>query len=69
MSSPAVSKHLSVLEHAGLIRRAKVGRSRRCSLRAGPMRRASAWIERYRSFWEGQFDRLEEFLEDEGAAM
>jgi DNA-binding transcriptional ArsR family regulator len=62
MSLPAVSKHLRVLEGAGLIARRKDGRVRRCRLRARPMRDAAAWIEHYRRFWEQQFDALAGYL-------
>ncbi len=63
MSLPAVSKHLRVLEHAGLVARRKNGRVHRCRLLAEPMRDAAKWIEHYRNFWESQFDALEKFLE------
>ncbi len=62
MSLPAVSKHLGVLEEAGLLMRAKDGRIRRCSLLAGPMREASDWISDYRRFWEDRFDALADYL-------
>lgn len=58
MSLPAVSKHLGVLERAGLITRAKDGRIRRCTLEAGPLKHAASWINDYRRFWEGQLDSL-----------
>jgi DNA-binding transcriptional ArsR family regulator len=64
MSLPAVSKHLRVLEHAGLISRQKDGRVHRCRLRAEPMKDAAAWIEHYRQFWEAQLDSLARYLED-----
>lgn len=64
MSLPAVSKHLGVLENAGLIHRAQSGRIRRCHLEAGPMRQAARWIDDYRVFWEIQLDQLGRFLED-----
>jgi DNA-binding transcriptional ArsR family regulator len=63
MSLPAVSKHLRVLEHAGLVVRRRDGRVRRCRLVARPMREADAWIARYRRFWEHQFDRLARYLD------
>jgi DNA-binding transcriptional ArsR family regulator len=66
MSLPAVSKHLRVLEHAGLVSRQKDGRVHRCRLRSGPMKDAAAWIEHYRQFWEAQLDSLARYLE--GAA-
>jgi DNA-binding transcriptional ArsR family regulator len=66
MSLPAISKHLRVLEHAGLVARQKDGRVRRCRLRAEPMKDAAAWIEHYRQFWETQLDSLARYLEDSG---
>jgi DNA-binding transcriptional ArsR family regulator len=62
VSLPAISKHLRVLEKAGLIRRERDGRVHRLRLEAKPMRDAAAWIERYRVFWEGQFDELADYL-------
>jgi DNA-binding transcriptional ArsR family regulator len=62
MSLPAVSKHLGVLEEAGLLTRHKDGRVRRCHLVAEPMRDALEWIASYGRFWEEQFDSLGEFL-------
>ena len=64
MSRPAISKHLRVLERAGLVQRAKDGRVSRCGLDAGPLRDAADWVERYREFWEQQLDRLSGFLEE-----
>jgi DNA-binding transcriptional ArsR family regulator len=63
ISLPAVSKHLRVLEKAGLIKRERDGRIHRLKLEAKPMRDAAAWIERYQGFWEGQFDALVDYLE------
>lgn len=63
MSLPAVSKHLGVLEDAGLIVREREGRVRRCHLQPETMRAAADWIEFYRRFWEEQFDALADFLE------
>jgi len=63
MSLPAISKHLSVLERAGLVRRRRTGRVRRVSLTPRPMRAAADWIERYRRYWELQFDQLARYLE------
>ena len=65
MSLPAVSKHLRVLERAGLLRQEKDGRVRRCHLQAEPLQQASAWIDHYRAFWTNQLDRLAAFLEAE----
>ncbi len=62
ISLPGVHKHLRVLERAGLVARAKRGRVRRCRLVARPMREAARWIERYRRFWEAQFDVLARHL-------
>ena len=65
VSRPAISKHLRVLERAGLVRRSRDGRINRCELEAGPMRDAAEWVERYRRFWEGQLDSLSRYLERE----
>ena len=62
MSLPAVSKHLRVLERAGLVRRRRCGRVHSLKLQAEPMKQASQWIEEYRKFWEQRFDRLDEYL-------
>ena len=62
ISLAAVSKHLQVLERAGLIQREAQGRERRCHLDARPLSRAAAWTERYRGFWEGRLDALERHL-------
>jgi len=62
MSLPGVHKHLRVLERAGLVAHAKQGRIRRCRLVARPMKDAARWIERYRRFWETQFDALAAYL-------
>jgi DNA-binding transcriptional ArsR family regulator len=62
MSMPAVSKHLRVLENAGLVERGRQAQFRPVKLRAEPLREALAWIEVYRRFWEESFDRLDEFL-------
>jgi DNA-binding transcriptional ArsR family regulator len=64
ISLPAVSKHLRVLENAGLVVRHKDGRVHRCRLIAEPMKDAAEWIERYRLFWERQFDALARYLEE-----
>jgi DNA-binding transcriptional ArsR family regulator len=64
MSLPAVSKHLRVLENAGLIRRRRRGRVHSLKLQAAPMKQASQWIEEYRKFWEESFDRLDEYLKE-----
>ena len=62
MSGPAVSKHLKVLERAGLIARGREAQWRPCRLEAGPMKDATDWLESYRRFWEQSFDRLEHYL-------
>jgi len=62
MSLPAVSKHLKVLEHAGLITRGREAQWRPCRLEAGPLKDAADWLEHYRRFWEQSFDRLEDYL-------
>jgi DNA-binding transcriptional ArsR family regulator len=64
MSMPAVSKHLSVLERAGLIERAREGQWRRCVLKAAPLKGAHDWLGDYARFWEGSLDRMEKYLEE-----
>jgi DNA-binding transcriptional ArsR family regulator len=64
VSLPAISKHLRVLESAGLLEREIDGRVHRCRLAAEPMKDAAAWIAQYRAFWETQFDALEKYLEE-----
>jgi DNA-binding transcriptional ArsR family regulator len=64
ISLPAVSKHLRVLEKAGLLTQEKDGRVRRCRLVAEPMKEASEWMDFYRRFWEAQLDALAEYLDD-----
>jgi len=64
ISRPAISKHLRVLERAGLIHRTRGGRVRRCGLEAAPMREAAEWVERYREFWEDRLDALAAYLEN-----
>jgi DNA-binding transcriptional ArsR family regulator len=63
MSLPAVSKHLNVLEAAGLVQREKQGRLRRCQLDGRPLEAAAGWIEDYQRFWEAQLDSLARYLE------
>ena len=63
MSLPAVSKHLRVLEKAGLLRRRRYGRVHEMQLEAKPLKEAAQWVEEYRKFWEGSLDRLAEYLE------
>ena len=62
MSQPAVSKHLKVLEAAGLIKRSRQAQSRYCHLDAAPLKDAAAWVERYRRYWEHSFARLDDYL-------
>jgi DNA-binding transcriptional ArsR family regulator len=62
MSLPAVSKHLKVLERAGLIARGRKAQWRPCRLDAKPLRQIAGWLERYRRCWEGSFDRLDDYL-------
>lgn len=63
VSRPAISKHLRVLERAGLVRRERDGRLSRCELDASPMREAADWLDRYRAFWEGRLDALQQYVE------
>jgi DNA-binding transcriptional ArsR family regulator len=63
ISQPAISKHLNVLERAGLISRSRQAQWRLCSLDAAPLADAVAWLDRYRAFWDDSFDRLAEHLE------
>jgi DNA-binding transcriptional ArsR family regulator len=65
ISRPAISKHLRVLERAGLVHRARDGRLSRCGLDASPMRKAAEWVEAYRKFWESQLDALARYFEDD----
>lgn len=62
MSLPAVSKHLRVLERAGLIARGREAQWRPCRLEAGPLKEVADWAERYRAIWEQRFDRLDTYL-------
>lgn len=62
MSLPAISKHLRVLEKAGLVSRLRNGRVHSMKLEAAPMKEAQRWIEEYRRFWEESFDRLDDYL-------
>jgi DNA-binding transcriptional ArsR family regulator len=64
MSLPAVSKHLKVLEHAGLIVRGREAQWRPCRLNAAPLKNVADWLEEYRRFWEESFDRLDVYLRD-----
>jgi DNA-binding transcriptional ArsR family regulator len=62
MSLPAISKHLKVLEYAGLIARGREAQWRPCQLSVGPLKEANEWLEHYRPFWEQSFDRLDKYL-------
>jgi DNA-binding transcriptional ArsR family regulator len=62
MSLPAVSKHLKVLERAGLISRGRDAQWRPCRLEAAPLRAVADWVEQYRRFWDDSFDRLDDYL-------
>jgi DNA-binding transcriptional ArsR family regulator len=62
ISLPAISKHLKVLERAGLIERGRGAQWRPAQLHAAPLKEASQWLERYRSNWEESFDRLDEYI-------
>lgn len=64
MSLPAISKHLKVLERAGLISRSREAQYRPCKLEADALKDAAEWIEDYRRFWEARLDRLEEYLKE-----
>jgi DNA-binding transcriptional ArsR family regulator len=63
VSRPAISKHLRVLERAGLVRRTRDGRISRCVLDATAMRDAAGWVDRYRAFWSGRLDALAQYIE------
>ncbi|MCF8478193.1 MAG: metalloregulator ArsR/SmtB family transcription factor [Pseudolabrys sp.] len=65
MSLPAVMKHLDVLAEAGLVTRAKTGRTVSCRLRAEPMQQANDWLNRYQRFWTDRLDQLAAFLEED----
>jgi DNA-binding transcriptional ArsR family regulator len=62
LSLPAISKHLKVLERAGLISRGREAQWRPCKLEAESLRDASEWVDRYRAFWESSFDKLDSHL-------
>lgn len=64
MTLPAVSKHLKVLQRAGLIKRSRAAQWRPVTLEAAPLKEASDWLEHYRNFWEQSFDRLDEYLKE-----
>jgi DNA-binding transcriptional ArsR family regulator len=62
MSAPAVTKHLKVLERTGLITRSRRAQWRPCRLKAKPLQEVAGWVEHYRRFWDGSFDRLDAYL-------
>ena len=64
ISPPAITKHLKVLERAGLITRGREAQSRPCRLNAAPLREAAEWVEQYRRHWEERFDRLDTYLQE-----
>ncbi len=64
MSLPAISKHLKVLEKAGLIAKGREAQWRPCRLKAAPLKQATDWLEHYRQFWEQRLDRLESYLKE-----
>jgi DNA-binding transcriptional ArsR family regulator len=64
MSMPAISKHLKVLERAGLVVRGREAQWRPCRLQAAPLQDVAGWVEHYRRFWEESFDRLDEYLKE-----
>ena len=64
MSQPAISKHLKVLERAGLVTRGREAQKRPVRLEAGPLKAATDWLERYRTFWEARYQRLDTLLEE-----
>jgi DNA-binding transcriptional ArsR family regulator len=64
MSMPAISKHLKVLERAGLIARGREAQWRPCRLEAGRLKDVAEWVEHYRRFWEESFDRLDDYLRE-----
>lgn len=69
MSQPAISKHLKVLERAGLITRGREAQRRPCRIQAQPLAEATGWLESYRQLWEGNFQRLDALLEEMKAGM
>jgi len=63
MTQPSISKHLKVLERAGLVSRGRAAQTRPCRLEAAPLKEVANWVETYRSLWEERFDRLDSFLQ------
>jgi DNA-binding transcriptional ArsR family regulator len=64
LSLPAISKHLKVLQHAGLVTQGRKAQWRPCRLEAAPLREVAAWMEEYRQFWDESFDRLDDYLQE-----
>ncbi|GGA53985.1 ArsR/SmtB family transcription factor [Pelagibacterium lentulum] len=64
MSLPAISKHLKVLERAGLISRGRQAQWRPCRLEGAPLKSLAEWLETYRRFWDGSFDRMDDYLKE-----
>jgi DNA-binding transcriptional ArsR family regulator len=64
MSQPAISKHLKVLERAGLIARSREAQWRPCRIEAGRLKEVAEWLDHYRRFWEASFDRLDDYLRE-----
>jgi DNA-binding transcriptional ArsR family regulator len=64
LSLPAISKHLKVLQHAGLVTQGRKAQWRPCRLEAAPLREAAAWMEEYRQFWDESYDRLDDYLQE-----
>ena len=64
LSLPAISKHLRVLRRAGLVAQGRRAQWRPCRLEAAPLREVAAWLEHYQQFWEGSFDRLDDYLQE-----
>ena len=69
MTLPAITKHLKVLEKAGLIERSRSAQKRPCKLCAKPLKEAASWIDHYRTFWEESFDRLDNYLREMQSEM
>ena len=68
MSLPAITKHLKVLENAGLIQKTRDAQWRNCTISPAPLKEASGWIDQYRQMWEESFDRLDDYLKELQAA-
>src|ERR1700735_2175966 len=64
MSQPSISKHLKVLERAGLISRGRSAQFRPCRLEAAPLKAVAAWVDDYKRYWENNFDRLDNYLQE-----